>query len=83
MIRYELKNKGINEEVIEEALKNSANDEVLAFRTASKLKNRYSGLEWQIFQKKITEHLLRKGFSYDVASSTAKKVWQEMQNDEN
>jgi regulatory protein len=83
LIRYELKTKGINEEVIEEALKNSADDEVLAFQAASKMKNRYSDLEWQVFQKKITAHLLRKGFSYDVVSSTVKKVWQEMQNDEN
>jgi len=83
LIMYELKSKGINEEVIEEALKNSANDEVLAINAARKLKNRYSGLEWPVFQKKTSAHLLRKGFSYDVVSSTVKKVWQEMQNDEN
>ncbi len=83
LIRYELKNKGINEEAIEEALKNSADDEVLAYNAAVKLKNRYSGLEWQVFQKKVMAHLLRKGFSYDVVSSTVKRVWQEMQKDEN
>jgi regulatory protein len=83
LIRYELKNKGINEEAIEEALKNSADDEVLAYNAAVKLKNRYSGLEWQVFQKKVMAHLLRKGFSYDVVSTTVKKVWQELKDDEN
>jgi regulatory protein len=83
LIKYELKNKGITEEVIEEALKNSADDEALAYNAAIKMRNRYSGFDWQVFQKKISAYLLRKGFSYDVVSSTVKKVWQELQNEEN
>jgi regulatory protein len=79
LIRYELRNKGIDNELIEEVLKNSANDQVLAHKAANKISRRFSGLEWQQFQKKMSAHLARRGFSYDVVSQTVKNVWNELQ----
>ncbi len=81
LIRYELRNKGINEELIDEALQHSANDQVLALQAANKIIKRYSGLDWQTFQKKMVGHLIRRGFSYDVISPVVKKLWNELQNE--
>jgi len=83
LMKYELRNKGISEEQIEEALKNSAGDDALALLAANKVKNRFAELDWQGFQKKMMAYLLRKGFSYEVVSPTIKRVWRDLQNEEN
>ena len=45
LMRYELRNKGINENQIDEALKSSANDQDLALKAAKKTARRYNGLD--------------------------------------
>ena len=82
LMKYELRNKGISEDQIEEALKNSAGDDTLALMAGNKVSNRFKELDWQEFQKRMMAYLLRKGFSYDVVIPTIKKVWRELQNDE-
>jgi regulatory protein len=82
LMKYELRNKGIGEDQIEEALKNSAGDDALALMAANKVSNRFKELDWQEFQKKLMAYLLRKGFSYEVVIPTIKRVWLELQNDE-
>lgn len=81
LMRYELRNKGINDRQIDEALKGSANDQELAQKAAKKVVRRYSGLEWQEFRKKLSAHLVRRGFSYDVVSPVVKMAWDELQSE--
>ena len=81
LIRYELRNKGINDIQIDEALKGSANDQELAQKAAKKVVRRYSGLDWQEFRKKLSAHLARRGFSYDIVSPVVKMTWDELQSE--
>ncbi len=81
LIRYELRNKGINDKQIDEALKGSANDQELAQKAAKKVVRRYSGLDWQEFRKKLSAHLARRGFSYDIVSPVVKMTWDELQSE--
>ena len=81
LMKYELRNKGISEDQIEEALKSSAGDNTLALMAANKVSNRFTELDWPEFQKKLMGYLLRKGFSYEVVTPVIKKVWRDLQND--
>jgi regulatory protein len=81
LIRFELRNKGIKEEVITEALQHSENDQQMAEKAAEKMKNRYTGLDWQNFRNKFSAYLVRKGFTYDVINVTVKKTWDELQSE--
>ena len=83
LIRYELRNKGIKEEVITEVLQHSTNDQQMAEKAAEKMKNRYAGLDWQNFRNKFSAYLARKGFTYDVISTTVKRTWDELQSEKN
>ncbi|MCX6053599.1 MAG: RecX family transcriptional regulator [Chloroflexi bacterium] len=75
LIRYELRNKGITEEMIDHALEGSAKDidqaEAAAIRFARKLTN----LEWLEFRKKLSAFLARRGFSYGTIAPVVKSVW--------
>jgi regulatory protein len=81
LIRYELRNKGINDQQIDKALKSSANDHELALKAGKKVARRYSGLDWQEFRKKLSTHLARRGFSYDIVSPVVKMIWDELQSE--
>jgi regulatory protein len=83
LMRYELRNKGITEKDIDEALKSSANDQDLALKAAAKARRRYQGLNWFAFRTKMSAHLARRGFSYDVISLTVQKIWDELQSENN
>lgn len=83
LMRYELRNKGIDDQKIDEALKTSAQDLDLALKAAAKAARRYQGLDWLEFRTKMSAHLARRGFTYDVISPTVKKVWNEMQGENN
>ena len=81
LMKYELRNKGISEDQIEEALKSSAGDNTLALMAANKVSNRFTELDWPEFQKKLMGYLLRKGFSYEVVTPVIKKFWRDLHND--
>ncbi len=80
LMRYELKSKGISEKEIEEALQSSADDRELALRAARKVSRRYENLPWLEFRAKVSGHLARKGFTYEVITPVVKEMWEELQN---
>jgi regulatory protein len=73
----ELRQKGIGEEAIEEALSGLEEDN-LAYRAALKQSRKYEGLDWQPFRRKMGAFLARRGFSYGVAKPVIERVWSEM-----
>jgi len=77
-IAYELKQKGLSEDVIQNALSIAEPDEELALKIAEKYAQRLLNLEWQKYYEKLGGHLARKGFSYDVIKSVSKKIWDQM-----
>jgi regulatory protein len=73
-LRYELRQKGVDPQVIEPAL--SDLDELdNARRAAAKRANRFAGLDWQQFRKKLSGHLQRRGFRYEVIRQVVEENW--------
>lgn len=83
VMRYELRRKGIDEEIIESALQGSVEDLELAQRAAQKMVRRLTNLEWQEFRKKLSAFLARRGFSYETVAQVVKTAWDELQSGAN
>ena len=77
-IRQELKQKGVSEDVLREAL-TATNDDEAAYTVAAKRAQRLAGLEKQDFRRKLGEFLARRGFNYDTIEPVVERVWQESQ----
>ena len=74
----ELRQKGIGDEAIDEALFDLDEDS-LAYQAALKQSRKYTGLDWQNFRQKMSAFLARRGFNYGVAKPVIEQVWSEMQ----
>lgn len=81
VMRYELRSKGIDEEIIEVALQGSVEDLELAQRAAQKMVRRLASLDWQEFRKKLSAFLARRGFSYETVAQVVKTTWDELQSE--
>lgn len=79
-LRIELRQKGIQDDVIDEVLNEIEEDE-LAYRAAIKADRKYRRLEWDEYRKKMIAFLSRRGFSYATAAPITEKVWLELSRD--
>ncbi len=78
LMKLELRQKGIAESKIEQALKLSDLDDVdLAMRAGRKLCGRYRLLDKTEFNRKLAGALQRRGFSYDVVRQCLPLLWEE------
>jgi regulatory protein len=78
-LAFELRQKGLSDEVIEQALVEAAPaDEDLAYQAALKQARRWKDLEWPEFRRKLNGFLARRGFSYDIAAPVVGRVWAEL-----
>lgn len=82
MLAMELRQKGVSDENIQDALADAESDEVLAFQAASQRMRRLKDLPWEDFRKKMFSFLQRRGFSYSAASSAVQQVWEELHETE-
>jgi regulatory protein len=73
-LRYELKQKGISDEIIETVLTDLDEDKLAWAAVESKL-NRWQNLEKVDFKKKVMGLLSRRGFSYEVARTVFDRAW--------
>jgi regulatory protein len=84
-LAIELRQKGLDDEAIQASL-SAVDEDALAYETGLKRAARLKGLERSEFRKKLSEFLLRRGFSYSVAASIVSRIWSETrtetQNDE-
>jgi regulatory protein len=80
MLTYELRQKGIADEVIVEILDSTLPDEALALKAAQKNARKYKDLEWHDFRKKLSGFLTRRGFSYNIISPIVDQVWTELES---
>lgn len=79
-LRFELRQKGLQEDIIENALQDANLDDIkLAKAAGTKLARRYTGLSWLDFRQKLSAALARRGFSYETASTVTKQLWDETQ----
>ncbi|MBI2017466.1 RecX family transcriptional regulator [Candidatus Daviesbacteria bacterium] len=80
-LKMELIQKGINRDIINEAIKQSSEEEqLLAERALEKKIKVWEKLPYLEFKKKGMEFLLRRGFEYDVIKSTIEKILQKRYN---
>ena len=80
-LRYELREKGVADDIIDEALA-GLNPAQSAYRAAAPRAARMAHLERDVFFRRLTGFLQRRGFAYEVIGATVRKLWDEM-NDEN
>lgn len=76
-LRYELRLKGISNEIIDQAL-TSVDVSESAYRSAGKKARQVQHLDQREFHRKIVEYLARRGFDYDVAREAAERHWTEV-----
>ena len=82
MLAMELRNKGVEEEVINSALETIEDDEVLAYQAGQRYVHRLAGLDWQNFRQRLTGYLGRRGFSYGTAAPVVRRLWAEFNSEE-
>lgn len=76
LIAYELRRKGITEEIIHDSLQD-VDDDQTAFDLAFRYSKRLSNLDWQSFRKRIGGYLARKGFGYETINQVTRRIWSE------
>lgn len=82
LIRFELKQKGIADEIIDQVLLDSANDSDLAIQAATQYARKFSRMEWEDFRKRLSAFLMRRGFSYGTIAPVVQSVWESMNQEE-
>ncbi|MBN1231419.1 MAG: RecX family transcriptional regulator [Anaerolineales bacterium] len=77
MLRYELRQKGISDQIIEETL-TPLDESRLVYLAARKQARKLNHLELDDFRKKLSGHLARKGFGYADVAPIIEEIWQEL-----
>jgi regulatory protein len=76
-LRYELRQKGVDKQVIDETLAD-ADDEAAAWAAIEPKLGRWQGLDEIAFGQKVLGFLARRGFGHDVARRIMKRAWSEL-----
>jgi len=80
-LAYELRQRGIADEVIDHVLAETMPDEAgLAYQAALKYSRKLNQLDWFEFRRKLSGHLARRGFSYDIVIAVVDRVWAELRS---
>ena len=79
MLTAELRQKGVANDDIEQALTGLPDEEQLAYAAAMRSIRKWQGLDRDTFRKRLSGFLARKGFNYEAVSATIRKVWDEIQ----
>jgi regulatory protein len=75
LLALELRQRGIAEETIQEALAGVGDETELALRAASKFARRLEKLDWNHFRQKMSAYLVRRGFDYSTTSNVVHQIW--------
>lgn len=78
MLRYELHQKGVKEEDIQQALAETDDEAELAYQAGTRYARRLAALEWEQFRTRLSGFLSRRGFPYGVTASVVHKIWDEL-----
>jgi len=78
LMAMELRQKGVADDAIQEALDSSVSDITLAYEAAVRYSRRLSGLEWGEFHERIYAYLRRRGFIYGTITAAVQRLWSEM-----
>ena len=78
LITWELKNKQISEDIISEATGDLVPEDKLASLAAEKYARRLSGYEKEIFIRRLSGYLIRRGFSFSTVKTTVQTTWENL-----
>jgi len=81
LLSLELRRKGVDREVIDEALEGALDEDEGALAAGRRKLKQLSGLEYREFRQKMGAYLARRGFDYDTARDAVAKLWQESQGE--
>ena len=79
LIELELKQKGVDTEIISEATVD-IDDESAAYKAALKKTRSFPGLDYMSYRRRMGNFLRRRGFDYELINRTIERVWQEQGN---
>ena len=77
-LMYELRQKGVHEEVITDALAGAPDEEGQARQAAVKYHRRLQGLDSKAFFNRLGGYLGRLGFSYSIIKPVVEETWQQL-----
>lgn len=80
-LRFELRRKGVPDAIVEEAIEEIDETES-AYRAGRDRARQLSHLDYQVFYRRLSGFLQRRGFDYEVVKETVKRLWQESQGSE-
>ena len=80
LLAAELRQKGVSDEVITQALEDMTDESSLAYQAAKRYARRLAGLEWLRFRERLGAFLARRGFSYETSLPAVRRVWEELQS---
>jgi len=78
-LRVEMRQKGLESDVIDEALEGVGDETQIAYEAGLKKVRAYAGLEEREFYRKMVGFLQRRGFPYDAAADATKRLYGESQ----
>jgi len=81
-LQYELRNKGVADEIIRELLEELHDEQAAAYEAALPRVRRMHGRTQHECKQKIGAFLQRRGFPYEVANQTLARLIEELQHDE-
>ena len=82
MLAIELRRKGLDDDIVQEALSKNIDENTLAMDAARKYVRKVNHLEWQDFRQKLGGFLGRRGFSYDVCALVVRTMWDEIHSED-
>ena len=77
-LAMELRHKGLDDEVVQDVLDKSVDENALALEAARKHVRKVQKLDWPDFRQKLGSFLARRGFSYGVVAPVLRQVWSEL-----
>jgi len=72
----ELRRKGLDRDTIEQIV-SKVDDTDSAYRAAISKANRLASTDYSSFRRRLGDHLMRRGFGYDVIKETVERAWKE------
>jgi regulatory protein len=80
-LRYELRSKGISDEIADRILA-TVDVSSSAYKAAAKKAHQLSHLDQQAFRQKLVQYLARRGFDYEVAREVSVRCWTELREED-
>jgi regulatory protein len=78
-LRYELRQKGVPDEIIQETIADLDEGDA-AYHAALKRLRRYAQADEQTFRKRLGDYLVRRGFAYHTVRDVLDRLWIEYGN---